>query len=61
MAALRVRREKVALSSGCKSHPAIAPAGSNSKKVLGGLTPDEYARRLTEKVITIPGNSKQIR
>jgi hypothetical protein len=24
-----VRREKVALSSGCKSHPAIAPAGSN--------------------------------
>jgi transposase InsO family protein len=25
------------------------------KKVLGGLTPVEYARRLTEKVITIPG------
>jgi len=50
-----VRREKVALSSGCKSHPAIAPAGSNSKKVLGGLTPVEYARRLTEKVITFPG------
>jgi len=24
-----VRREKAALSSGCKSHPANAPAGSN--------------------------------
>src|SRR5262245_34651519 len=24
-----VRREKAALSSGCKAHPAIAPAGSN--------------------------------
>lgn len=25
------------------------------KRVLGGLTPVEYARRLAEKVITIPG------
>ena len=29
MTALCVRREKAALSSGCKSHPANAPAGSN--------------------------------
>ena len=29
MAAICVRREKAALSSGCKSHPANAPAGSN--------------------------------
>jgi hypothetical protein len=29
MAALGVRRGKAALSSGCKSHPATAPAGSN--------------------------------
>jgi hypothetical protein len=29
MSAFGVRREKAALSSGCKSHPAIAPAGSN--------------------------------
>ena len=29
MSALRVRREKAALSSGCKPHPANAPAGSN--------------------------------
>ena len=29
MAAFGVRRAKAALSSGCKPHPAIAPAGSN--------------------------------
>jgi hypothetical protein len=29
MTAICVRREKAALSSGCKSHPANAPAGSN--------------------------------
>ncbi len=30
-AALGVRRGKAAFSSGCKSHPAIAPAGSNRR------------------------------
>jgi hypothetical protein len=29
MSAVGVRRAKAALSSGCKSHPATAPAGSN--------------------------------
>ena len=29
MSACGVRREKAALSSGCKAHPATAPAGSN--------------------------------
>jgi hypothetical protein len=29
MSASPVRREKAALSSGCKPHPATAPAGSN--------------------------------
>jgi hypothetical protein len=29
MSAMGVRRAKAALSSGCKSHPATAPAGSN--------------------------------
>ena len=29
MSGLRVRRDKAALSSGCKPHPATAPAGSN--------------------------------
>jgi hypothetical protein len=27
-----VRREKAALSSGCKAHPATAPAGSNRSR-----------------------------
>jgi hypothetical protein len=29
MTVLGVRRDKAAFSSGCESHPAIAPAGSN--------------------------------
>jgi hypothetical protein len=29
MSAQGVRRDKAALSSGCKPHPATAPAGSN--------------------------------
>ena len=29
MSGFGVRREKAALSSGCKPHPATAPAGSN--------------------------------
>ena len=32
MTAMGVRREKAALSSGCKSHPATAPAGSNRSR-----------------------------
>ncbi len=35
MTALGVRRGKAALSSGCKSHPAIAPAGSNRSSHRG--------------------------
>ena len=35
MAALCVRSEKAALSSGCKSHPANAPAGSNRSSDRG--------------------------
>jgi hypothetical protein len=31
-AALGVRRDKAALSSGCKPHPATAPAGSNRSR-----------------------------
>ena len=33
--ALGVRREKAALSSGCKPHPATAPAGSNRSNYGG--------------------------
>jgi len=32
LSALGVRREKAALSSGCESHPATAPAGSNRSR-----------------------------
>jgi hypothetical protein len=35
MSALGVRREKAALSSGCKPHPATAPAGSNRSSYGG--------------------------
>ncbi|RAS17328.1 hypothetical protein BX591_14830, partial [Paraburkholderia bryophila] len=35
MAATGVRREKVALSSGCKPRPANAPAGSNRSSYGG--------------------------
>jgi hypothetical protein len=35
MPALGVRREKAALSSGCKPHPATAPAGSNRSNYGG--------------------------
>jgi hypothetical protein len=35
MTGMGVRREKAALSSGCKSHPATAPAGSNRSSYGG--------------------------
>ena len=35
MAATGVRRDKAALSSGCESHPANAPAGSNRSSYGG--------------------------
>jgi hypothetical protein len=35
MSALPVRRDKAALSSGCESHPANAPAGSNRSSYGG--------------------------
>jgi hypothetical protein len=35
MSVVGVRREKAALSSGCKPHPANAPAGSNRSSYGG--------------------------
>jgi len=35
MTAFDVRRDKAALSSGCKPHPATAPAGSNRSNYGG--------------------------
>src|SRR5271169_6102644 len=37
MTAFHVRRDKAAFSSGCKAHPAIAPAGSNRGRHGGDL------------------------
>jgi hypothetical protein len=35
MSHLGVRRDKAAFSSGCKAHPATAPAGSNRSRHRG--------------------------
>jgi hypothetical protein len=37
-----VRREKVALSSGCKSRPATAPAGSNRSSYGGNEVAEAF-------------------
>jgi hypothetical protein len=39
---LPVRRVKAALSSGCKSHPAIAPAGSNRSSYGGNEVAEAF-------------------
>jgi hypothetical protein len=41
MAASGVRRDKAALSSGCKAHPATAPAGSNRSRHGGDEMSDD--------------------
>jgi hypothetical protein len=43
MAASGVRREKAARSSGCKSHPATAPAGSNRSSHGGDEMAEAFA------------------
>ena len=42
MSASGVRRDKAALSSGCKSHPATAPAGSNRSSHGGNEVAEAY-------------------
>ena len=42
MSAPGVRRDKAALSSGCKSHPATAPAGSNRSSHGGNEVAEAY-------------------
>ncbi len=43
--ALGVRRDKAALSSGCKSHPATAPAGSNRSSQEGNELAEAFGMR----------------
>ena len=48
MSVAGVRREKAALSSGCKSHPATAPAGSNRSSYGGNESGQAFAKRVTK-------------
>src|SRR5260370_21584045 len=47
MSASGVRRDKAALSSGCKSHPATAPAGSNRSSQGGNELAEAFGMRVT--------------
>src|SRR6202022_1913110 len=47
MSALGVRRDKAALSSGCKPHPANAPAGSNRSSYGGNEVAEAFGERVT--------------
>src|SRR5216684_1739041 len=42
-----VRRDKAALSSGCKPHPANAPAGSNRSSYGGDEIAEAFGKRVT--------------
>ena len=48
MTALGVRRDKAALSSGCKSHPANAPAGSSRSSYGGDEIAEAFGMRVTK-------------
>ena len=43
----RLRRDKAALSSGCKSHPATAPAGSDRSSYGGDEIAEAFGMRVT--------------
>ena len=47
MTAWGVRRDKAALSSGCKSHPANAPAGSSRSSYGGDEIAEAFGMRVT--------------
>src|SRR6202049_1581664 len=47
MSELGVRRDKAALSSGCKPHPANAPAGSNRSSYGGNEVAEAFGKRVT--------------
>ena len=47
MTAKGVRRDKAAFSSGCKSHPATTPAGSNRSSYGGNEMAEAFGMRVT--------------
>ena len=49
MSEMGVRRDKAALSSGCKSHPATAPAGSNRSSYGGDEIAEAFGMRVTNR------------
>jgi hypothetical protein len=56
MSALRVRRDKAALSSGCEAHPAnrsSVPAGSMTLTELSDAIPPAYARFVAEAFLRV--------
>jgi hypothetical protein len=50
MTAMGVRRGKAAFSSGCKAHPAIAPAGSNRSSYGGDEMAEAFGKTCHELV-----------
>ncbi len=48
MSASGVRRDKAALSSGCKSHPANAPAESSRSSYGGDEIAEAFGMRVTK-------------
>ena len=48
MSALLVRRDKAALSTGCKSHRANAPAGSSRSSYGGDEIAEAFGKRVTK-------------
>ncbi len=48
MSALGVRRDKAALSSGCKSQPVNAPAGSSRSSYGGDEVVEAFGKRVTK-------------
>lgn len=49
MSAIGVRRAKAALSSGCKPHPANAPAGSDRSRQGGNELAEAFDNRVTNR------------
>ncbi len=49
LTACGVRRDKAAFSSGCKSHPAIAPAGSNRSNCGGNEMVEASGEKRTQQ------------
>jgi hypothetical protein len=59
MSALSVRRAKAVLSSGCKPHPATAPAGSNRRSYGGEANSSSNALASFRSSVSKPSVNQQ--